>query len=307
MNRKKLEQFLREGQKSEATIKAYLYDIDNFTATNPGYETYGFSEISFYFAKLVERHRKEDGRVGSGVARTFASLNSFYRFLVSEGMRETLPFPPSYRIKGTRKKGIAAAGILSPAELKNFLLHVCREEHRFGALACRNRVIVSMLVYQGLSGKEISALRPDHVDMDEGTLYIEKTPYTNGRKLFLKPDQYGIFHDYFGNGRIRLMKNYPDDFSKSLFIVSTRGTGDLTDLIFRMLRKYRFLFPGKALTAENIRRSLIYNLLNVDKYPVDEVQYFAGHKWPSTTAAYVNHIDLSDRAFVNAIHPMEMM
>lgn len=160
-------------------------------------------------------------------------------------------------------------------------------------------------MYQGLTGKEISAIRLSHIDLDEGTLQVQKTAATNARTLYLKPDQFRLFYDYISQLRSSARFSADESDDKIRFLNSLRAKADMTELIARMLRKYRFLCPGKTLTPENIRKSLIYNLLNVDKYPVDEVQYFSGHKWPGTTAGYQNKIDLNDHAYINSIHPME--
>ena len=59
------------------------------------------------------------------------------------------------------------------------------------------------------------------------------------------------------------------------------------------------------MTAENIRKSVIYNKINEEQRSVEEVQLFAGHKWPSSIEAYRSEIDFNDTEFINEVHLME--
>lgn len=298
-----LEFYLKKNLRSPKSADAYLFDIDRFIRENPGYATYGYREISAWFARLNDRYRREDGRVTSSVARIFTSVKWLYTFLVHDGTRDTHPFPPGFRIRGTRKKGTDGSGILTPSELETLLMHVRTEPMRFGTLRLRNLVIVSLLVYQALTSRELVNLTVDDISLDAGTVRVRRTLSTQARTLPLHPSQYMLLHNYLTECRPKLVEVPELD---RRFIAGTRGGGTV-DMICRLLLRYGLVFGGKPVTAENIRKSVIYNRLNVDKQSVADVQVFAGHKLPSTTEGYVSKIDFADRDAINAVHPMEFL
>lgn len=302
-----LEHYLGSRIASPKSVAAYMFDIRKFTDTNPDYRTYTYDDLSAYFNSLNDRYRREDGRVTGSVARIFVSVKWLYSFLVHTGVRDTHPFPPSYRIKGTKSKGVDGGGILTPDELQGLLAFAKNETVRYESLKQRNLVIISLLVCQGLTGREISNLAVTDIDLDRGMMDIRKTTNTNARRLPLHPTQFMVFNTYMTGGRESLLKDSCSATLNKTFIVNPRGNGDLTDMICRILMKYRLLFGGKPVTAENIRRSVIWNMLNIEKKPVEQVQLFAGHMWPSTTQRYVSAIDFNDRGMINRLHPMELL
>ena len=87
-------------------------------------------------------------------------------------------------------------------------------------------------------------------------------------------------------------------------LISDRGDPVSLDAINSMIDPMKALYPDRNLTATTIRQSVICNLLNEGKYPLEQVQLFAGHKYPSATEKYLRK-DLSEqRALINKLHPL---
>lgn len=308
MNLIYFEQYLLDNDKSKGTVSTYLFDVQKFIDLNPGYATYEYKDLSAYFAEVTDRYRREDGRVTATVGKMLTAIKWFYTFLIHSGVREEHPFPPSYRIRGTKKKGFDSSNVFTPKELEYLLRYAKEEDMRYGNLRYRNLTTISLLVYQALTSEELLQLTVSDIDLDAGTVRVKKTLSTNGRVLSLHPSQFMFLHRYLHESRPKLLKLSPD-FAHIYpkLIIGTRGMGETTSGIGCFLRRYRALFPGKGITATNIRKSVIYKWLNVDKRSLHEVQVWAGHKWPSTTEGYITHIDCDDPEVINGWHPLEFL
>ena len=64
----------------------------------------------------------------------------------------------------------------------------------------RNRVVISLLIYQGLRLAEITRIRLRDIDLESGSIYlramIRTATRTTARTLTLKPNQVMLQHDY---------------------------------------------------------------------------------------------------------------
>lgn len=308
MNEQHFEQFIKSHGKTDKTIVCYLYDIRRFIETHPGYEHYTFKDISAYFSGLTDQYRREDGRVTGSVSRILSSLKWLYAYLIASGIRDEYPFPQSYRILGTRKRGINTQHLFTTGDLEHLLTYAREEPLRYPTLRYRNLVTLGFLVYQALTSDELLSLPLDAVDLENGTVTIKGTKSTNGRILSLHASQYMILHHYLAESRPRLLKLSPEDARMyPLLIISARGMQETASGLACFLRRYRPLFPGKHITAEHIRMSVIWQWLNVYKKPLHDVQVWAGHKWPSSTEQYVSAIDMEDPEAINGWHPMELL
>lgn len=308
MNYFLLEQFLFDQKKTRKTVDGYLFAIRKFIDLNPNYEQYEFKDISAYFADLNSKYTREDGRVTATVNGVFYAVKLLYLYLVKTGIRNEIPFPTSYSIKGTRTRGLNTKKLFTPDELDYLINFVRNEQLRYKKLELRNQVVVSLLVYQALQSDEILFLNVSDVDLDNGRIYIASTASTNERTLSLHPTQYILFHDYIHEARKRLMRGYEEylDLYPKL-VIGARAMTEQVGGIGTLLRKYRLLFPHREMTASAIRQSVIYKWLNVDKRSLETVQTWAGHKWPSTTERYISKIDMDDQEEINGFHPMELL
>lgn len=302
-----LEIYLRDRLRSAKTITSYTYEIKKYTELHPAYVHYEFKDIAEFFSEINQRHRRDDGKITGSVIRIFAAVKWLYAFLIHTGQRESHPFPPSYSIKGTQMRGIHRKDILTLQEMQDLLQYVQKEKLRFSALQTRNAVVISLLVHQAVQVSELINLTMDDVDLDEGTVYIRRSLTANSRKLVLHPSQILLFHTYITQDRPRLL--HEDSAFETLqkqFVVGTRSAGG-QDIVNSILSKYKLIVSGKPLTATNIRKSVIYHQLNTHGKTIEYVQHFAGHRWPSSTQCYQNVVDYDDVAYVNQIHPLEIL
>lgn len=302
-----LEEYLKTQLRSERSVDSYIYEIKKFVELYPQYITYEYKDIAAFFVEVNERYRREDGKITGTVSRIFAAIKWLYSFLIHINIRETHPFPPSYSIKGTQIKGIYKKNLLTPHELQTLLIYVQQEKIRFEVLELRNQTIISLLVHQALTSSEIIQLELKDLNLDAGTIYIKRSLTANARRLFLSSSQVMLFFNYITLSRKKLLhEDKPFHTTQTKLIVGMRNA--LTqEAIHEILNRYKLLFGGKPVTATNIRKSVIYNLLNEEKKSVEEVQLFAGHRWPSSTELYLSDIDFNDNDFVNKVHPMELL
>ena len=72
-------------------------------------------------------------------------------------------------------------------------------------MALKHKVVISLLIYQGLTSAEIIRLTVDDVDLERGEVYIKGSRKLNERTLKLKQNQILLFYKYLQN--IILYKN----------------------------------------------------------------------------------------------------
>ncbi len=75
-----------------------------------------------------------------------------------------------------------------------------QRKERFQMATLRNRVVISLLIYQGLRLAEITRIRLRDIDLESGSIYlramIRTATRTTARTLTLKPNQVMLQHDY---------------------------------------------------------------------------------------------------------------
>jgi integrase/recombinase XerD len=266
-----LENYLQRTH-SPTTVKIYLFEIQHFIRhlgeTQAEQATY--SDVIGYLAALRERYAN-----AGTINRIVHAIKRYYAYLLETGKRTSHPCR-SLTIKDNGRKDIQVQDLLTAEELQKLL----QREERYEVLTLRNRVVMSLLVYQALLLKEIAQLTTQDVDLEQGHLHVHAAGKTNERTLTLKADQILLLHRYLSEARPQLMRKPTDGL-----ILTKLGSVEHGEDIHYLVSTFRPLFPTKKLTPMTIRQSVIANLLKEGK-DLRIVQVFAGHRNPSTTEKY---------------------
>ena len=149
----------------------------------------------------------------------------------------------------------------------------------------RNQAIISLLIYQGLSSKELIGLKLGDIDLDNQSIYIRRNGRNNSRSFQLRDQQYIWLRDYIEKDRSNLVHNKHEE---ALFI-GIRGDELTVDGLHAIISRLNHAF-SKCISPKSIRESVISHWLNVKKYELENVQLMAGHRYPSSTEKYIRHL-----------------
>lgn len=151
----------------------------------------------------------------------------------------------------------------------------------------RNKVILGLMIFQGLGTQELAALTTKDLKLREGKIYIAGTRKSNERELKLEAHQVLDMMEYqlqTRNEILALTKKQSDQ----LFVSngeSTRLINTITKLVEKLNKQ-----NNKVTSIKQIRTSVITHWLKL--YNLRQVQYMAGHRYVSSTEAYfVNDLD----------------
>ena len=177
----------------------------------------------------------------------------------------------------------------------------------------RNKVIVGLLVYQGLTRAEVEKLETTHVKLTAGRIDIPGSKHSNGRTLKLEAVQMLGLQEYISVTRPELLSGQgvygigrkPDSINKgkaqNQLFVSMHGSDDMKDSFLHLINGLRRTNP-KLANAQQIRQSVITVWLKTKD--LQTAQYMAGHKYVSSTERYqVNQLDDLQEA-LNQFHPL---
>jgi len=176
----------------------------------------------------------------------------------------------------------------------------------------KNALILSILIYQGTTTWEIEKIEMEDLDLIKATLKIRGGQHSNGRTLPLKATQIGLFMNYLQNIRPQLIEYHKKE-SNLLFLASFDvGKGEkkktykdslkLSVGTFFNLGKQVKIIDRQFLNFKQVRASVITNLLKTEG--LRKTQYFAGHRYVSSTENYLpNNLDdlIED---INKLHPL---
>jgi integrase/recombinase XerD len=288
MTKLSLELYLKQNLSTQ-TAESYLYTINHFLVTNPKAKRYTFQNIVSYMEEVSRKQSNIQYRV-----RILSAIKKYYDFLVMAGLRNEHPCK-QLTIKNKQNQSVQVQDLFSSEELQLLLTR----ENRYQFLDTRNSVLLSLLIYQGLTSEELTELKIKDIDLDAGTVYIKASTSQNRRTLELLNKQMIVFSKYINEIRPELLRCTTDKL-----LLSKLGKPISVDGIHAIIEPLKPLFPDRNLNPRTIRMSVICNWLNEKKIPLERVQELAGHKWPGTTEKYIKVDSLQQREMINKFFPI---
>ncbi len=249
---------------------------------------------------------KLEGNSKKHINSMLRSIRNFYEYLKEQNPKIINPAANLY-LKGEIQK--LPSNIIDFTELEKLYQSYETSDNR----SKRNKIILGLLIYQGVTTEELKQLEPNHLKLKEGKIYIPGNRRRNSRNLELKPFQILELHEYLTEIRPAILNEItaprparkPDKINKTkienqLFI-SINGSENIKNSLLHMFKAIQKTNP-EILHPKQIRASVItYWLKN---HNLRQVQYMAGHRWVSSTERYqLNNLD-SLQNKLDKYHPL---
>jgi integrase/recombinase XerC len=296
--RSAITQFLRylatERNASDLTVKAYREDLfgmaDWMEATTgevPHPQQVSPQDLRGFQAALAEA-----GYARSTISRKLASLRSFFRFAIRQGLATENPAKPLRNPRRQRK----LPHVLSTAEIGRLLLAPPAAE----TAGLRDRAILETMYSAGLRVSELVGLRDGDLDSDQQIIRVRG----KGRKERISP---------LGSYAWKAIRRYArkrqrDPKTESLgrqapVFVNRFGRILTTRSVGRMLEKHIAVAGLDLRTSPHtLRHSFATHLLDRGA-DIRSVQELLGHKSLATTQIYTHVSAASLRQVYEKAHP----
>ncbi len=145
----------------------------------------------------------------------------------------------------------------------------------------RNKIIIGLLVYQGLSTTDIANLKLEHLQLYNGTIEIPPTKRSNGRTLKLEPHQAIEIQRFILEERAYLLKKFDKRTDHLIFNLGISNS--IANVLYKLMKNLKTQHP-EIQSAKQLRASVITNWLKI--HNLRKVQYMAGHRYVSSTENY---------------------
>jgi integrase/recombinase XerD len=243
------------------------------------------------FLKYIEELKKTGIKIRT-LQSYIGNLKIYFKYLQEENYRADNPIE-NINIKGTIKTVLG--NLLTADELED--LYYSYETKNNDLARKRNKIIIGLLVYQGLHSKELQHLKEEHIELYKGKIHIPRTKRTNGRTLELKPWQLMEMMEYIKEIRPQIVPKTEDNL-----FTSSYGNTNINNVIKKISEELK-LINYSYQNAIQIRNSVIVNWLKI--HNLRKTQYLAGHKYISSTERYKQDNLESLHEMINSFHPIQ--
>jgi integrase/recombinase XerD len=234
---------------------------------------------------------------------TLLAINHYFTFLASpfggglEGANPTT----FLKIRGANKKKLY--NIFSFEELTQLTddyyhhfvrnyndKHIPKNQRKQSFLSKeRNYLMLSLLLNQGLTTRELQQINVEDLDLIKATIHITGVKKGNERNIPLNASQIGSLMHYINQIRPQFFEFY-NTGSNQLFLPlpeSGRTQTQSTDLmgIIKNLTKQVKTFESSFLNFKQIRASVITHWIKTTG--LRKAQYYAGHRYIGSTENYL--------------------
>jgi len=291
-------EYLEKERFSESSIKSYMFQCEKFMEWM---EKEGHVLIHFDYKKAVRYvdHLQNRHSNIKTINSKIAATRQYFNYQIEQGECPENPFA-EILVKGDKTKKMLQ-NILSSDELEDlyYSYPTDMDTRRNGQLADkRNKVMIGLMVYQGLSTTDMKRLQSEHVQPQKGKIYIPSGKIGGRRELPLKPWQVMELLEYINEIQPELAQRKGTN-GEELFPVTN---GRLTDTVANIIKKLRKV-NRKVKNIHQIRASVIVNWLT--KHNLRKVQIMAGHRRISTTEKYMQE-DLQElQQVIATYHPLQ--
>jgi integrase/recombinase XerD len=262
-------QYLEQKRFTAATVNSYTSYIQTFTnwlaaeQLNPGEFTYNELLDFINYLQGLGKNRK-------AIQHLLGVVRHYCNYLTVESQRSDNPAAGVF-IKGIIRK--LPSNMLSSEEMEELYRQYSIQLN----IPLASKIILGLLIYQGLAAEEITRLEATHVHLREGRLFIRAMKRTGERWLPLSALQVTLLGEYMQANRFK---------TGPLLTLSRKQPASPTNINNRMqgmIKQLRQLNP-RVINAAQFRSSVIAHWLKANN--LRQVQYMAGHKYVSSTQRY---------------------
>lgn len=243
------------------------------------------------FLLYIESLKKTNMKTSS-LQVTIRKLKTYFSYLQEENYRADNPVE-NIIVKGEVKTVLN--NLLTSDEIED--LYYSYETKNEDAARKRNKIIIGLLVYQGLQTKELQYLKEEHVELYKGKIHIPRTSKSNGRTLELKPWQLMEMMEYLQQIRLQIVPK-----NEEQLFTSSYGNHNLNNVVTKISKELKMINYSYQ-NANQIRSSVIVNWLK--QHNLRKTQYLAGHRYISSTERYQQDNLESLHEMINTFHPIK--
>jgi site-specific recombinase XerD len=272
----KFKDYLQQRRYRESTVNGHVQNVGYFLKW---VEANGLHEVeNLQYNDLLNyvQYEQQRNKDVSTINLRISSISKYFEFLKVEGTVNRNP-ARTLRIKGKAKTVIQNP--LKYDELLNLynaykaLEKQSLQQKKTDLAHQRNIIIVGLLIWQGLHSGELEKLEVNHINLNDGIIYIPSTARSNSRELKLSTQQILTLYTYIHGGTRDKLKPQ----SEKLF------AGNLHNTISLLTEELKGINP-QIKNAQHIRASVILHWLR--QHNKRQVQYMAGHKYINSTEMY---------------------
>ncbi len=288
-----LEQYFLKKYKRNS-LNPYLCSIRKyFNFIQNKAETAQYSDILDYVGHL----RKNENLKPKTIKHYLLNVKIYYYYLLEIGKRNDHPCSELH-LKDKISRQIAVDTLYTLETLENFL----KDTHKDPVLQRRNQVIISLLIYQGLTVGEICTLQIEDINLEKAEIYIKSSDKKKSRTLPLQAKQILLFLNFIKEDYPKLIQQIQSEKPIKTLITGKLKEEVRPNVLNRMINDHRQ--KNDRLQPLKIRQSVIANLLKKEN-DTRIVQVFAGHKRASTTILYKQtELEILQNA-INLYHPIK--
>ncbi|QMU64367.1 MAG: tyrosine-type recombinase/integrase [Flavobacteriaceae bacterium] len=286
---------------SKSTLNSNLYNIKKFTDYYQNKaEKATYKDVLNY----IEHLRKNYDLNPKTLCHCLSAVKIYFNYLLEIGKRKDHTCSELY-LKDKINKQIQVDNLYSSETLEQFFENYQIKRKKY--LQNRNKIMISLLIYQGLTVNEITELELKDIDLDKGEIFIKgkqeitsKSP--KSRTLPLQAKQVLLIYNYLEKDRKKLLKYNRKNPNDTRFVLGQYGEAIQPHGISRIINENRK--ENEKIQPLKIRQSVIANLLKKEN-DTRIVQVFAGHKRASTTVQYKqSELEILQRA-IHQYHPIK--
>lgn len=282
------------------TVETIIKAVEYFTAWCEQQNISEIAEISHNDVIAYVQHYNLKGTTKKTIAQYIMHLKKYFDWLMSEGAVADNPCS-SIKIKGIKRKVLHE--VLSMEELESLYNAYSTEitierterlkcpppQHRQLLARRRNKVMLGLIVYQGLRSEEIIRLELQDLKPREGKVFIAGANRSNERTLKLESHQAFDLLDYLGDTRKQILHHRGiTEPVQQVFL--QLGEGKTATNMLAMLLMHLRKMNLKVKSLDQLRVSVIVHWLKL--YNLRKAQVMAGHRYISSTEAYkANNLD----------------
>jgi site-specific recombinase XerD len=300
----KFKEWLLLKKYSPATTETTARIVEYFRSWAESESITELEEICYQDAMMFISWSSKHGASQKTIANYLNHIRKFYQFLISEELVKENPVA-HIKVQGIKRK--VYHDILNVEELQKLYneypvtieVNKAMPPQQKNILSRkRNKVILSLLIYQGLRVEEVAALCLQDLQLREGKITIHSQRRTAARTMKLESHQVYELMDYIHEIRKPFLEVH--GVNEKLFLQWKKGENfyGITQMMLAHLRKIN----SRLKNFDQIRASVITQWLK--QYDLRKVQYLAGHKYVSSTEQYKANVIDELQDDITKFHPL---